>query len=324
MLATRPITYYLDALLRVFIQTPDKREAHQKSRPILKEISHYPGFLTDVLARYLATPGNLSRKHYPVVALPVVSNPYFDLVINCWIPLPDRNTDTSTKAIHHHGSMLLSTTTLFGPGYEHWAFGRPEVVDPARELYSIKLLAREPHPLHHTAFVDAYLAHLPLYPADLTLTLALWSNSRPTSWKDHVKRIPLLQRNAAFLRKVAARAGLARALDLKIVEYFDFYPTKEGFRGMRERVEFSLGPNKDYLQSLCYILQKTGNERLVPLVRERLEREVPRESQAALREWLSSLERGLPVEGKLSECHLNVPHATFTRSDIEQALAARQ
>ncbi len=67
------------------------------------------------------------------------------------------------------------------------------------------------------------------------------------TWKDRVKRIPMLQKNSAALRELAARVGLTRQLDLKVVEYFDFYPTGEGFRGIKERDEFERGPNADYL-----------------------------------------------------------------------------
>ena len=167
----------------------------------------------------------------------------------------------STKAIHHHGDMLLTTATAFGTGYEHWTFATPCVVDAKREIYELKVLEQAPHPKNHVAFVDAYIAHLPLYPPDLTITYALWSSRFPTTWKDKLKRQPLLQNNSKRLRDLAAKIGLAKQLELKVVEYFDFYPSAEGFRGIKSREEFARTNNEDYLSSLFQIIQETGNEK---------------------------------------------------------------
>src|SRR4051794_3597300 len=109
-------------LLRVFRGARDKREANARARSILEQLSREPAFLTALLEQYLSTPGSLDRDNYPVVGMEVTTNPWFGLVANCWISMPGARTDLSTKAIHHHGDMLLSTATIFGPGYEHWTF----------------------------------------------------------------------------------------------------------------------------------------------------------------------------------------------------------
>src|SRR5690349_21593658 len=122
-------------LTRIFRASPSKHAAHTHSRDLLEQLSRAPNFLTAVLEKHLSSPGALEAKNYPVVALPIASTPYFDLVVNCWIPLPTGDTNLSTKAIHHHGKLLLSTATNFGPGYEHWMFAPPRETDRARELY---------------------------------------------------------------------------------------------------------------------------------------------------------------------------------------------
>ena len=249
------IQRYIESLKKIFATAHDKHEANYHSRALLEEMSGDSGFLMEVLEKHLNTAGSLNSKHYPVVGIDIELNHLFGLVANCWIPLPDRATDVSTKAIHHHGDMLLSTVTAFGPGYEHWTFKKPMEVDTGSESYSLRVIDRAPHPLHHVAFVDSYVAHLPFYPGRLTITYALWSSKFQPTWKDRVKRIPLLQKNSARLRQIASRAGVAKQLDLKVVEYFDFYPTAEGFRGIRERKEFERGPNADYLPSLLQVIQ---------------------------------------------------------------------
>jgi hypothetical protein len=314
---------YVGALNEIFKSAPDKHEANYRSRSVLEEMSGDAAFFTEALERHLRTPGALDTKHYPVVGLEIELNAYYGLVANCWIPLPGRQSDISTKSIHHHGNMLLTTVTAFGPGYEHWTFTRPEVIDADAELFEMKLIDRTPHPLHHVAFVDSYIAHLPFYPSETSVTYALWSNKFPVTWKDHVKRLPVLQRNSEKLRSLAVKVGLARQLDLKVVEYFDFYPTPEGFRGIRERNEFKRGPVEDYLYSLFHIIQATGNERLAPVFEELLDKGEAKENPQLVRRLLEDLRSGRRIEGRLSSMHYNIAGANFTRQEAERALAAR-
>ena len=314
---------YINALKKIFAGAGDKHEANYRSRSVLEDLSGDPRFLSAALAKHLKTAGSLNTKHYPVVGIDIELNHLFGLVANCWIPLPDRATNVSTKAIHHHGDMLLSTVTAFGPGYEHWTFKKPEPLDSGSEKYSLTLIERAPHPLHHVAFVDSYVAHLPFYPGAMTITFALWSSRFQSTWKDRVKRLPLLQKNAASLRKIAARAGVAKQLDLKVVEYFDFYPTTDGFCGIREREEFERGPNTDYLPSLFQVIQETGNEQLAPLIRERVNSAEQFENPQLIKDLLLRLEQGQPIEGRLSPTHYGVDRANFTKQEIEHALAAQ-
>ena len=325
MEGTEPNPSYLKELRRIFRSAPNKHEAHRRSRRILEDISADRGFIKTILRRYLASPEILNSKNYPVVGVDVDLNPDYHLVANCWIPLPDRQTDISTKAIHHHGTMLMTSGTLFGPGYEHWLFSHPEELEPEQELYAMEVTERKPHPLHDVAFVDAYEPHLPLFPSGLTLTLALWSDRSRTGLMDRIKRIPLFKKNEAVLKRWAAGTGLAKTFKLKLVEYFDFYPSQNGFKGMRQRVEFGLGPNEDYLQSLFHVLQQTQNDTLIPVIEGHLQSDrVPLKNRDRIQELVGQLRQGHPIEGRLSECHLSVPHALFKSRDIEQTVRTLQ
>lgn len=311
---------YVDNLVRCFAATDDKRLAHQRSEAILQQMADDPAVLREAFRRHVTSEDGLSRRHYPVVSVMLASTPHFELVANCWIPLPDGNTDVTTKAIHHHGTMLLTTVTAYGPGYEHWTFSEPELVDPERDLFSMRTLEHGAHGLGHAAFVDARIAHVPLYTSGLTITLALWSSSEPTSWKDRVKRVPVVRRNTARLRDVAVRTGMTKALDIKVVQYFDFYPSADGFVGMKDRREFPLGPNVDYLASLFHVLQDTGNDSLAPVI-ENVAGRRRITDPATLRRLLADLRAGETIAPRLSEGHTGVPFANFTRADIEGALA---
>ncbi len=320
---TERIGRYVGELTRVFKAASSKHQAHQRARRLLEDISTDRLFITGILRSYLANPQVLNSKHYPVVGINVELNPDYHLVANCWIPLPGRETDVSTKAIHHHGTLLLSTATISGPGYEHWLFTEPEELDPERELYAMEVTERKLHPRHDVAFVDAFEPHLPMYPSGLTVTLALWSGRSRTSWKDRLKRVPLFKTQEARLRRWVERIGLEKKLELKKARYFDFTPTEKGFRGMKDRIEFPLGPNEDYLQSLFHILQETRNDGLVPMVEQHLEAaRVPFVNRSRIQRLSEDLRQGRPVEGRLSDCHLGLPHATFKSEDVLRSVCA--
>jgi hypothetical protein len=317
------IEKYLNELKAVFARARDKHEANRQSGQIMADMSGDREFFSQVLQKHLEKTKTYNTLHFPVVGINVDLNEHFSLEANCWIPLPDKATHISTKTIHHHGDMLLTTATAFGTGYEHWTFETPSVVDAEKEIYELKLLERAAHPLHHVAFVDAYIAHLPLYPPDLTITYALWSSRFPTSWKDKLKRMPVVQANSARLKNLAIKAGLAKQLELKVVEYFDFFPCGEGFRGMRERRDFERTTNDDYLASLFHIIQETGNENLAPVVRRKLDSDEKIDNRNLVERYLKDLESGRRIEARLSPSHYGIEHANFTKEQILQALAAQ-
>jgi hypothetical protein len=171
------------------------------------------------------------------------------------------------------------------------------------------------------AFVDAWTAHTPLYPSSLSITLALWTSQRPVTWRDHAKRLRILRGREGQLRRLALRLGLRKRLDLKVVESFDFFPTDRGFQVMRERQEFALGPNEDHVCSVMHVVQQTGNDRLARTIRRAVDHGKATRAQATVERLLRDLERGTPIEGRLSPTHYGIPHANFTRDDMRRALA---
>jgi hypothetical protein len=181
----------------------------------------------------------------------------------------------------------------------------------------MRRISCENHRLNQVAFVDAWVPHCTIYPAELTITYALWSGGLPTSWKDRLKRMPLLKQNEAALRKLVGRLGLTRALELKVVEDFDYCPVEGGFRNLRERIEFELGPNQDHLQSLFHIVQRTGNAALAPIIEAQAEQAGAGDR---VRELLGDLAREREIGPRLSRGHFDVPHANFTTGAIERSL----
>jgi hypothetical protein len=321
------VNRYVSHLVSIFKQAPSKHEAHRRSTPVLQDMTGDKRFVRLALEEYLRRPGVLDARNYPVVGIEVALNEWFSLVLHGWIPRPDHSPKISSKAIHHHGELLLTTATVSGPGYEHWVFSRPRLLDAEKHLYEMAVTHREWHPAHHVAFVDAHIPHMPWYPPDTTMTLCLWSDQRPTTWKDRIKRIPLLKKNEYRLRAMASRLGVTnlfvQTIGLKLLEALDFYPADDGFHAIPERQEFDKGPNEDHLHSLFCLLQHTNNQGLASVVEEQLAALPALENRGTVERLLADLRAGRPIEGRLSSCHLALPNAMFPQEAVERALAAQ-
>jgi hypothetical protein len=311
---------YVRSLNRTFATARDKHGAHKKSQAILQDMAADDRVLPAVLERHIQQTEKLNTKNFPSLGFDIETNAHFVLVANSFFPHPAGATDVTFNSVHHHGELLLTTVSAFGPGYEHWLFTTPKAT-PEKDLFAIGLTGRTLHPKGNIAFVDAFIPHAVMYPTALTMTYALWSSRRPVSWRDHVKRLPLIQANTKKLKELALKFGLRRALDLKVANYYDYFPADGGFCGMLERKQFERGPNTDYLQSLVSILQSTNNERLVGLI-ERAARGGALENSAHVGTLVARLERGERISPKFSEgLHLDIPHMNFKAEAILQSVA---
>jgi hypothetical protein len=311
---------YLKALKKVFRETSGKNEANKKSVSILEDMSGDSVLLTEVFRRHIKKPNSLNTKNFFTVGIDIELNPYFGLVANCWIPLDDKADNVSTTAIHHHGELLMTTVTAFGNGYEHFLFTEPKIVDEKAEKFSMELTERAFHPRHHTLFVDAYIPHLPLFAPDTSITYALWSDRKPTSWKDRIKRLPIVQQNKDRLRELAVKTGLAGQLEIKIGNYFDYYPTESGFCGILERKQPERGPNEDYLFSLFHLVQKTGNESLADEFDAKLNSNEKIINREIVKKLTEDLRKGIEITGRISPSLINNERLNFTREDILHSL----
>jgi hypothetical protein len=309
------------ALDRIFRQARNKHEAQRWSVSLLQDMAADERVLSAVLERHVSKPKNLNTLNFPSLGFEVASNAHYTLVVNTFFPHPDGLTDLTFNSVHHHGEMLLTTVSAFGPGYEHWLFTTPQSIDPERDLFSIRLVERALHPKGHSAFVDAFIPHAVMFPRSLTVTYALWSHRRPVGWRDRIKRLPIFAGREKKLRAVALKLGLRHALDLKVPNYYDYYPVTGGFCGMRERQQFERGPNADYLESLFSILQSTNNEHLVRVIERTVERGGVDDPQK-VHELASRMQKGDVIMPKFSKgLHLGIPHMNFKAEAILRTVA---
>jgi hypothetical protein len=319
MIRSKPhLQAYTTELVKIFRRARSKRDAHDRSRQVLLDMAADHECLRAAISAEIERPGGLNTRHFPSVAIPIEHNAYFNLVANCFLPLPSGATDVTTNSIHHHGHLLLTTVTTFGPGYEHWRFTTPKPIDPERDLFSIEVIDRERHASGHAAFVDSFMPHAVIYPPSLTVTFALWSSKNEVTWRDHLKRVPGLEARRESLLRVVRGLRLWNVFRLNVDGYFDFFPVSDGFKGMRKRIQFERGPNDDYLYTLFHILQTTKNEDLAP--DEHLLSRVPVDNPWLVRELAKDMKRGVPIGCRFSHGLHWLDHMNFKIQNIEAAL----
>ena len=279
-----------------------------------------PSCLRAALELQIRKTDGLNARHYPSVGLTLASTPYFGLVTNCFAPAPNGEKGVVSSGVHHHGHLLLSTVNAFGPGYEHWRFTTPKLLDQKRELFSIKLVDREIHRPSHVAFVDADMPHAVVMPPSLTITFALWSSKHPVTWREHVKRLRILRGREDMLRKVVERLGISQALAVNTFKYVDYYPVEGGFKGMKERIQFALGPNEDFLPSFFHILQQTKNDELASVVADVVSR-AKVTNPDIVRSLVADLRSGRDIPYRFSPGIHRLDHMNFKTDAMECSLA---
>jgi hypothetical protein len=313
-----PLQVYTTELAKIFRRVRNKRDAHNHSRSVLLDMAGDRACVRAALAGEIQRPGGLNTRHYPSVGIPITHNAYFNLVTNCFLPLPTGATDVTTNSIHHHGHLLLTTVTAFGPGYEHWRFTEPRPIDSERDIFSFRVIDRAQHCSGHAAFVDSFMPHAVIYPSSLTVTFALWSSQNEVTWVDHLKRVRGLEARRESILRVVRRFGLSNLLRLNVDDYFDFYPVQNGFKGMRKRIQFERGPNEDYLYTLFHILQRTNNEDLAP--DDDLLSRVPVDNPGLVRTLARDMKRGVPIPCRFSQNLHWLDHMNFKTKSIEETL----
>ena len=313
---------YVAGLQDIFRTHADPYRAHEEARALLAEIARDPAFVKAVLQQHLsdAETFNHLRKN-PVLELVIEDNEYFTLIANCWLPRDDRDATLSHQSVHHHGSLLLTTTAICGSGYETWNFTKPESVPGGDLLFNMSVSQAGRHPAGNIVFVDAYIPHIVFYPEQLSVTLALWSSGTPKNWKAALKKMPLIQRFKKPLKATLQFLGLARALELNVVTLFDYYPFGDAFKGLVKRVMYPMGTNENYLRNMFHVVQQTGNSDLDEVIGHTLKRNRDRILDSTLVErYESRLKSGVPIVAQFEESHRFLPYANLRQEDVRRAV----
>ena len=319
---TSSLDSFKSTLDRLFAQELPGSERHDRARDVLKPMVADPSVLEAIIKRNLEEPGFFLRtRDNPVIALKCFEEPAYTLVVNCWLPRPDRRTDISHQSIHHHGHLLLTSISAFGPGYESILFRKGFKVDRHTKAATIEIEKIYRNRYGHLEFVDSFTPHIVFYPPSVTVTYALWSNEAIGSNGDRgllysLKKNPFIRKYRRQLKSAMAVLGFEAALGLNDSQNLDFYPENGCIRQMQRRMQYKPGgaPRENLSQNFMYFLRETKFQDMdfIARLRERLSQE----EQRVAGRWLTDFLSDFPISDSFDPEHLHIDKVTLNKEDI--------
>jgi hypothetical protein len=294
-------------------KSEDYYQSHKDITEILKSLVLDNVFLFEIIRYNLSKPDFLRRKrHYPTLSMVIAENENFSFVANLWLPLPNKETDTSFQSIHHHGNLLLSTISAYGPGYNSILFKKGFKIYKETEETEMVVDKIYHNSLNHLEFIDANTPHVVFYPTDFSITYALWSADKPMKAKAALKKMGILKAIKKPLLQLLKIFRLDSLLGLNTVTYFDFHPSGGKLKAMKDRVGYPEGSNGNFLQNIFYILQKVGFDDRQFLESLKKDPKITRDAHT----WIDKFLKGEEINPKFEDIHLNVPKVNLLKKDI--------
>lgn len=308
----------LTGIKKVFAETEDRYEVHSRCRPILESLTTSSDFLYAVIRQNLSDPVFLEkRRHYSTLSMTISESPEFSFVMNIFPPLPSRQTNISFQSIHHHGSLLLSTVSVLGPGYESILFKKNYTIDFGTGQTDMQIEKQYQNQIGKVEFVDANQPHVVFYPVGFSATYALWCDKTKKNTKEALKKIELVNKIKKPLAKLINRVGLAKQFGLNKAEYFDFYINDGTIKALKNREEYNqAGDNDNFLRNIFAFIQQTGFNDTAFLTAFLEKAEV----SATAKKYALMLMEGHTITDVFYEGHLDIPYVNLNREAIMRAV----
>jgi hypothetical protein len=309
----KTLTEYLEKLNVLFSNNNDLYKAHELSKGILKEMADNTELFHEIIKKNLMKEGFLlSKRNNPVIALEIEKTSSYTLVANCWMPLPDGNTNLTHQSIHHHGGLLLTSVAPVGPGYSSIIFKKGYKIKEDQTV-DITIDKDYSNTKGNLEFVDTFTPHVVFYPSEFSVTYALWSETKSSllsKWKKNAS----VQKYKTQIKKILTLLGLRKKIGLNVIENFDFYPANGKILSMKERVVYPVGSNENFLKNIFYIFQKTGFNDCEFLKNLKLHKskEEYEKFDTLLKDFLLDKE----FQNEFEPFHLGINKINFTREEL--------
>ncbi len=305
----------LQKIIKIF-NSSDRYEAHRQVAPLLQKIAADKIFLFETVKYNLSNPDYLKRnRHYPTLSMEIFENENFNMVANLWLPLPDKATNASFQSIHHHGNLILSTISAFGPGYDSIVFKKGFQIDYKTEEVKMEVDKIYHNDLHHLEFIDANTPHIVFYPKDVSVTITLWSSNK-SSKKDALKKLGILKSVKKPILNILKKLKIDSLLGLNTVSYFDFYPEGNKIKALQERINFKEGSNDNFIQNVFHVLQKIDfkDDEFIKSLKNN------HQINKGSHKWIDKFLHKEEITALFEESHINVPKVHLIKEDILAAV----
>jgi hypothetical protein len=315
---------YIQKILSLEKQYPDRKEFHSQVETILKEMGNDNEFLKQVIRRNFEDPGYLAQKWslYNIPFFYIYETADFNLKIHFFPGMQHYVKGTAAHCIHHHNNYILTTAAIHGSGYEAMLFDKKIIMDPMTLHTQLRLnryFSQADFPVHR---VDAWEPHLVYNPESFSATLQLWTPDQKRS-TDQLRTSPILKAVKTPLRKMIYMLGMEKRFGIAAKKTYQWYPSGDHFMGIDEEEYFeptrkATGPevNSYSMQTVFYFIQQRQLEDADLLKRMQKDTTTPPYYQSFINQVLN----GEPIKETYCKETINIPQKTYNVQDVLEAV----
>lgn len=299
----------------------DRMDFHTQSHEYMRKMGSLD-FVSKVFETNLLDDGYLKRQwsNYEIPFLYVYENNNFYLKFHIFPPVESKDTEKAANIIHHHNNYILSSFTMFGPGYHTCHFGK-EILEDQDGKVQMTLEKDFFHGNGEINVVESWEPHIVFNMEDTTATLVLWSPDKKLA-TDGLRNNPLVKPfkktilSAIHSLKLDRTVGVAprdvkqyyiedgRVISITEEDYFATYKEQLG-----EEV------NLNYVQAVCHFVQRMSYDN-----REFLEKMLDRSDlPPAWNKWLGYLRNGETIPHLYGKEEINIPNKEIRLEDLRKA-----
>ena len=308
------LKYYTSSINDIFKNEKNRYKAHALAKPILLEMASDKNILFEIINKNITKPDFFSQKRInPVIAFDIEVNETISFVAHCWMPLPDKRNDITHQSIHHHGKLLLTSVAAYGEGYESVIFKKGYAIDKTSGATNMQVEKIYKNPYLNVEFIDINTPHVVFYPAEFSITYALWTNVEEAT-SESMKKIGFIKKYKKQLRKIIDAFGAAKLLGLNTNEYLDFYPENKNIIALKSRVMYPKGSNASFIKGFFSILQ-TINYNKIDFLKNSIENSTLVDKQK-VNELFEKFNSKDVITDEFEKIHLNIKHVNFEKNTL--------
>jgi hypothetical protein len=311
------LSHYVKEIASIFKSEKDRYKAHEKATPVLRQMGADREVLFDIIRQNLSDEKFITKpRHYPTVAFEIYQDDNVGISGNCFLPLPDRSGDLSFQSIHHHGKLLLTTVAAFGPGYTSILFNKGFEINKQDNTARMKIVKNYKFVPGSIEFVDSDQPHVVFFPEDVSITYAMWAYATVSNTTQKFKNTTLVKKFKEPIRKTLKVLGLLDKAGVNNVENFDFYPENGKIKVLKNRINFEIGSNDNFLTNVFYTMQRAGFSDMDFL--RGLKVKYP--SIIHLHSLVDKYIAGESINDEFYDFHKNVKYVNLSKREIESTV----
>ena len=209
-------------LSNLLIKNHDRYEAHDKAKPIIKQLCKDRDFLHETLRGCLKDPHILQNATQ--LMIPLLNSGDIIISINFFCPIRDGGESITHDNIHHHGWRLLTTGVMSGHGYETINFVRGSHNDRVGNIVKLRIKEIYRHISGDPRFIDSNQPHVVFHNQSLCSTLAVWSADSIIATQSIKRRLEKFPKIRKLAVKAIHKIGLNEALKLNPIHGTYYHP----------------------------------------------------------------------------------------------------